>query len=107
MLRPHIALTILCMALLAFGCSAAGPDVTGKWQEVGEPEETLEIFADGRVSISDQDSTITGHWEPASDGTIKIEANIFGMSAEMTGRLEGESFHLQADGQTTTYRRMP
>ena len=101
---------VLVFALLAvtgilFCQGAGGPDIVGKWQEVGEPEEFLEFSAGGEVSITDQDATVSGTWK-MSGSQVTIEATLFGMTATMTGQVDGDTLRLEADGKTTEYRRV-
>lgn len=105
-LKIVLGLVIVGGVLDLEGCRSNKTALVGKWQEVGKTE-VIEFFSDGRMSVSGGVMNTAGSWTLLDDGRVKIELTVLGMTAVMTGKVEGDILRLEMDGRTGQYRRRP
>jgi len=65
----------------------------------------LELFSDGRASVTQSAVPIAGSWALLSDGRVKVELNFLFVPIITTGRISNGKLLLTHEGETMEYRR--
>ncbi len=101
----QVLLLVIVLFFLTF--CASGPDLIGKWKEIGKTA-TLEFSEDGTFkAVDNQGMAVSGKYTLLKDGHLKCEIQQTGEVVSLTISIRGNELTLASPGdrEVELYRR--
>lgn len=88
------------------GAANASPesDLIGVWISTGKTKEQIEFFEDGTLLLV-QKQSLGGRWKVLSDGRIKVEMSMLGVTTFSFAKVDGDRLRMDLENKTYNYVR--
>ena len=98
---------IILVVMLALGCSKAGPEVVGVWDNVKAPE-SVEFKTDGTGMFTypnRQTPPLSFSWKNTVKNSCTLEVNFNGTSKTLTATVKDKSLEIESTMGKELYQR--